>query len=183
MFSDVRVILYHKLWITSRKYAFVCLKPGHGSCLRLPRAALAFASATRNSSPSSLLFADRSLVPGAPSASAAKCGVSCSLVSPTRNASCHPCPRVWAQKWRRERDSNPRNACALTRFPIVPIQPALASLRRNIRRHPARTRPFRRAMPGWYFHVSSVSLRLPRKNFFIKAAQRSASIPPITAIL
>ena len=28
-----------------------------------------------------------------------------------------------ANEWRRERDSNPRNAFALTRFPIVPIKP------------------------------------------------------------
>jgi hypothetical protein len=32
-------------------------------------------------------------------------------------------------RWRRERDSNPRSTFALTRFPVVPIKPALASLR------------------------------------------------------
>ena len=97
---------------------------------------------------------------------------------------CHPCLPGGTKKWRRERDSNPRSTCALTRFPIVPIQPALASLRPITGWHPFHTPLEDDGMcGGYYFLMLLFSLRLPRKNFFINSAQRSASIPPITAIL
>ena len=38
--------------------------------------------------------------------------------------------------WRRERDSNPRTHCCITRFPVVPLRPARTSLQLSKNRCP-----------------------------------------------